>query len=121
MSKAARSVQVFGVYLIGTALVLITAPNVLLGLLRIAPATEPWIRVLGVVVAVLGAYYVAAARAELVPFLRATVWGRAMALVGFVCLAALSWAPPMIVAFGVVDALGALWTWSALRSPGKAA
>ena len=95
---------------------LIFTPNVLLGLLRIVPTTEPWIRVLGVVVAVLGAYYVVAARAELNPFTRATVWGRVLVLLGLSGLAALAWAPPAIVGFGVDDGLGALWTWSALRA-----
>ena len=116
MSRAARSVFVFGLYLIGTAAVLIMAPNVLLRVLRIVPTTEPWIRVLGVVIAVLGAYYVVAARAELNPFFRATVWGRCLVLLGFASLAALAWAPVALIGLGVIDSLGALWTWSALRS-----
>ena len=116
MSRAARSVFVFGLYLIGTAAALILAPNVFLGLLRIAPTTEPWIRVLGVVIAVLGAYDVVAARAELDPFFRATVWGRCLVLVGFAGLAALALAPMTFIGVGVIDSLGALWTWSALGS-----
>ena len=116
MSGAARSVFVFGVYLAGTAATLIVAPNSLLGLLQIAPTTDPWIRVLGVVVLALAAYYVTAARGEVVPFFRATVWVRAMALVGFGGLVAASLAPATLVGFGIVDALGALWTWTALRT-----
>ena len=65
---------------------------------------------------VLGAYYVVAARAELIPFFRATVWGRCLVLVGFAALAALEWAPMTFIGVGVIDSLGALWTWSALRS-----
>lgn len=116
MTRAARSILVFGVYLMATAAMLIAAPNTLLGLLQIAPTTEPWIRVLGVVVAVLGAYYIVAARAELDAFFRATVWGRFLVLLGFAGLAALSWAPVTLIGFGVVDTIGALWTWAALRS-----
>ena len=116
MSRAARSVFVFGLYLLGTAAVLVLAPNVLLGMLGIVPTTEPWIRVLGLIVAVLGAYYIVAARAELTPFLRATVWARAIVMIGFAILAALSLAPVALVGLGVVDGLGALWTWSALRA-----
>lgn len=48
------------------------------------------------------------------------MWGRALVLVGFTGLAAMAWAPVMIVGFGAVDALGALWTWTALRATGKA-
>lgn len=116
MSHAARSVFVFGLYLVGTAGVLTMAPNILLGLLGMTPATEPWIRVLGVVVGALGAYYIVAARAELGPFFRATVWVRALVLVGFGGLAAVGWAPVTLIVFGVIDALGAVWTPTALRS-----
>ncbi|MCX5761354.1 MAG: hypothetical protein NTW72_07595 [Gemmatimonadetes bacterium] len=117
MSRAARSVFVFGLYLIGTAAVLALAPNVLLGLLGIELATEPWIRVLGVVVGALGAYYIVAARAELDPFFRASVWARALVLFGFCGLAAFGWAPVKLIGFGVLDALGAFWTWTSLRAP----
>lgn len=116
MSRAARSVFVFGLYLIGTAATLTVAPNVLLGLLGIESATEPWIRVLGVVVGALGAYYIVAARADFVPFFRASVWVRALVLLAFGGLAALGWAPPRLILFGSLDALGALWTWTILRA-----
>jgi len=116
MSKAATSVLAFGVYLVGTAALLIASPNTLLGVMGIAPATEPWIHVLGVVVLALAAYYITAARAESVAFFRASVWIRVMVLAGFGALVLTSIAPPMLVGFGVVDALGALWTWSALRT-----
>ncbi len=116
MSRAARTVVIFGAYLIGTGAMLLFAPNVLLGLLRIAPATEPWIRVLGMIVAILGGYYVVAARAELTAFFRASVAFRLFALAGFGGLAALGWAPATLIGFGVIDALAALWTRSALRA-----
>jgi hypothetical protein len=116
MSRAARTVFVFGIYLVGTGALLLVAPNVLLGLLRIAPATEPWIRVLGMIVALLGAYYIVAARAELSAFFRASVAFRLFALVGFGGLAAVGWAPATLIGFGVIDALAALWTRSALRA-----
>ena len=116
MSKAARSMLVFGAYLIANGLVLVITPNTLLGLLRLPPTTEPWIRGLGVVVGVLGAYYLAAARQELTGFFRATVWGRAIVLLAFVVLVVLRLAPPILLAFGVIDTAGALWTRAALRS-----
>ncbi|MEQ1693740.1 MAG: hypothetical protein ABMA00_20800, partial [Gemmatimonas sp.] len=116
MTRAARSVFVFGFYLIGTSAILLGSPNSLLGMLQLAPTTEPWIRVLGLVVGILGAYYVVAARADLVPFFRATVWLRGLALLGFAGLAAAALAPSTLIGFGIVDALGALWTWKELQS-----
>jgi hypothetical protein len=121
MSRAARTIFVFGIYLIATGLVLVVTPNTLLTLLRIPPTTEPWIRVLGVVAAVLGAYYVAAARGEMTAFFRATLWGRALVLGGFSLLVLLHLAPAILIAFGLVDAAGAIWTGVTLRSQRGAA
>ncbi len=116
MSKAARSVLVFGIYLLANAPVLTFTPNTLLSLLRVPTTSEPWIRVLGIVVGVLGAYYVAAARQELTGFFRATVWGRLTVLLGLILLVTLGLAPPILIGFGLVDTAGALWTRAALRS-----
>jgi hypothetical protein len=69
LSGPARTVFVFGVYLLLLGALLIVAPNSLLGLLRVAPTAEVWIRVLGMVVLLLGAYYVLAALAELRAFI----------------------------------------------------
>ena len=115
MTRAGRTIFVFGIYLIATGLLFFVTPNTLLGLLRVAPTTEPWIRVLGVVAGVLGAYYVTAARAELIAFFRATLWGRAGVLLAFLLLVVLHLAPPILIAFGLIDAAGALWTITALR------
>lgn len=116
MKQAAQSVLAFGGYLVCVAVVLMVAPNLLLGLVGIAPTSEPWIRVLGIVTGALGTYYILAARMEFTAFLRATVWIRAWAMLGFVALVIAGLAPATLVAFGLVDGAGALWTWMALKS-----
>ena len=121
MTNAARSSLVFGIYLTGTAIMLVAAPNVLIGTIGMAPTSDSWIHVLGIVVGSLGAYYIVAARANLVPFFHATVWVRIIVLAGFSALALLEMAPMRLILFGVVDALGAIWTWMALRSDAKGA
>lgn len=120
MSKPARASFLFGLYIMCAGLLLTTAPNVFLTLLRLDRTTDPWIRVLGVVAVALGAYYVVAGRQENTAFFRMTVWGRAIVLVGFVTLAALGQIPPIVILFGVGDAAGAVWTWTALRSSERA-
>jgi hypothetical protein len=69
-----------------------------------------------VIVAVLGTYYIVAARGDFAPFFRTSVWLRLVVLVGFVGLVAVGWAPVPLIIFGVIDTIGALWTWTALRS-----
>jgi hypothetical protein len=115
MSKSAFSIFVFGVYLILVGLVLVLAPNFLLSLFAIPDTSEVWIRVLGVVVVVLGYYYVEAARHEQVAFFRATIPGRLAVLGFFSVFVVLKMTAPTFVIFGVIDALGALWTALALR------
>ena len=116
MSGAARSIAVFGVYCTVVGLVLAAVPNLFLGAVRLPATGEPYIRVLGVVVLVLGLYYLAAARSEAVAFFRWTTWGRPLAFVLFGVLVLLGFAPRVLVLFGAVDAAGALWTARALRS-----
>jgi len=116
MSKSAVSIFVFGVYLLAVGAVLILAPNFLLSLFAIPETSEVWIRVLGAVAAVLGYYYVEAARHEQTAFFRATVPGRLGVLVCFTAFVVLKMTAPTFVIFGVIDALGALWTGLALRA-----
>ena len=115
MSKAATSVAVFGGYLVVLGVGLIVAPALVLAPFGFAPPTELWVHVLGVVVTTLGAYYVQAGRTELVPFFRATVFGRAAVFAVFCAFVATGKAPAALALIGAVDLLGAGWTWMALR------
>ena len=115
MTPAARSIYVFGIYLIIVGAVLMGSPNTLLGILRLPPTTEPWAHILGVPVMGLGMYHVVSARAELTRFFQASVWIRLFVLVSFVLMAVLRIVPPIIIGFGIIDAAFALWTRLALR------
>ena len=116
MSRAAVSVFAFGIYTVILGLALLVVPNVLLSLFASPTTTEIWIRILGFIVVVLGYYYIVAARYELTPFFRASVYGRPAVIVCFAGLVLLGMAEPVIVLFGAIDLLGAIWTALALRS-----
>lgn len=115
MTMAARSVYVFGIYLLVLGGILVGSPNTLLAVFRLPTTTEPWIHVLGVTVLAIGMLDVASARAEQTAFFRATVWVRVFVFASFIGLTLARMAPPVLVAFGVVDLAGALWTFAALR------
>lgn len=117
MSRAARSVFVFGCYLIGMSAILVVAPNLLLDLLQQPRTDEPWIRVLGVIVGVLGVYYARAGRADATWFFSTTVAIRLSIPLAFGLLVLLWDAPAVLMLFAVADVAGALWTWRALRAP----
>ncbi len=115
MTSAARSVYVFGVYLLVLGGILIGSPNTLLGLLGIPSTTEPWIRVLGIPVMAIGMLDVACARTEQTGFFRATVWTRSFGFLALAGFAVVGTIPPVLAAFGAVDLVGALWTHASLR------
>ena len=121
MSPAARSVNLFGWYLLVVGTALLVSPNTLLGLFALGATTEVWIRVVGMLVVILGVYYRAAAAAELTPFFLATVLGRASVPVFFIAFILADLGEWPLLLFGAIDAAGALWTWRALQQqPGTA-
>ena len=117
MSKAARSLLVFSIYLMVMGAVLTIAPNALLGLLHLPPTGEVWIRIVGMLAFILGFYYIKAAQMDLTPFIRWTVYGRLAGLLMFSILGIGGFGPPVLILFGVVDGLAAYWTYRCLKLP----
>jgi hypothetical protein len=110
MSATAISVFIFGIYIVVIGAGFLLIPNMLLPLFKFPKTEEPWIRVMGLIVVVLGFYYIIAGQNELSPFFWASVVGRFTILIGFTLLVVFKKAKPMLILFGVIDALGAIWT-----------
>lgn len=115
MSRAAKSLFVFGIYLCGLGLLLLLVPNPLLRVFGAPPTNEVWIRINGMFVLCLSFFYVQAARHGLTSFIRWTVWARAAVIVYFAGFVLLFAAPKALLLFGAIDLLAAIWTWLALR------
>jgi hypothetical protein len=120
MSRAAFSAKVFAAYLFVVGPVLVFAPNFLLAMFGIAPTSEVWIRVVGVIACNLGVYAWVAARHEDKAFLEASVYTRGSVFCAFVVFALTGLASPMVVLFGMIDLCGGAWTWCALRADARA-
>ena len=116
MTSAARSLTVFGAYVVLAGLGLALVPGVVLGLLGSPPAADNWVRVVGLLAVCIGIYHVLAARHEVLPYIRATVPVRVAFAAALATLVALRFMPTPVLLFAVVDLLGAGWTWLALRS-----
>lgn len=114
MSPAARSVYWFGVYLIVLGAGLLAVPGPLLAPFGIVPA-DAWIRVVGLLAALIGMYYLLAARHEFMPIIQASVMARLLVLPTFALLIAMAGAPAALLLFGAVDAAAAVWTGLQLR------
>ena len=115
MRNPAKSVFVFGLYLVGLGAILLVVPNLLLSVFGFPLTSEVWIRVVGMLVLYLGIYYVVLARAETPLFFRLSVYLRASVIVFFSAFVLLGIASPPLILFAVVDLLGAIWTGLALR------
>ncbi len=119
MSRAAKTLFAFGVYLIGLSGLLLVIPNWLIGLFGIAPTSEVWIRVVGMLALFLAVYYIQAARAELTGFMRWSVYVRASVIGFFGLFVLLDLAPTALLLFAVVDLASAAWTALALRQDAR--
>lgn len=119
MSKSAKSVLFFSYYLFVIGLELLFIPNYFTKTAQLPEAHEPYIRVVGALALILGLYYHQSAKHELTPFLKTTILGRVFYFLSAVGLVIFKIAPPVFIAFGVVDLFGAIWTWQALKGEGK--
>ena len=87
----------------------------MLATFQMPETNEVWIRVVGVLVFSIGIYYVVMAHANHTLFLTTTVYLRLSILIWFIAFVLIDWAPPTLILFGVVDAIGAIWTYQALK------
>jgi|ERR1043165_3902485 hypothetical protein len=119
MSQSAKSVFYFGVYLVGLGLALMLQPNLLLSIVSIPPTTEVWIRIVGLLALALSAYYIVSGKNEVTVVFKVTVLVRASIILFFTAFVLAGLVKPALILFGVVDLLGAAWTYFALRKEGK--
>ena len=119
MSRAAKTAVAFGVYLVGLSGLLLLIPNWLIGLFGMAPTSEVWIRVVGMLVLFLAIYYFQAARAEETGFLRWSVYLRASVIGFFSMFVLVDLAPPTLLLFAGIDLASAAWTALALRQDAR--
>jgi hypothetical protein len=116
MDSTTTSVFVFGIYLIFVGAGFLLIPNILLPLFRFPKTDEPWIRVMATLILIIAFFYLVAAHHNIIPICWATVFGRFFAFLIFVALVLTKKAQPMLLIFGIVDALGAIWTLLTLLS-----
>jgi len=116
MNKSTLSIFAFGLYLIALGIILVVIPNSLLEIFQVPSTNEVWIRVVGMLVFLLGIYYILAARKEMTDFFLWTVYLRPLVILFFIAFVLLDFVSPMLILFGVVDLLGAIWTGLALRA-----
>lgn len=115
MQKPAKTVWLFGIYLLIEGLFLMLAPSSLLSSIGIPDPESVWRIVIGFVVAVLGYYYIRNAKENLVPFFGFTVQVRIIQFVFFIWLYVFERGTLALVAFSFIEFAAGMWTWNSLK------
>lgn len=115
MTAAAKSVYYFGLYLYVVGLTLIFVPNFLLRTLQMEETNEVWIRVVGVLVLCIAFYYHQSGAKNITGMFLLSTIARTLVCLSFIAFVLLKFVSPIIIGFGVIDMLGAIWTYTALK------
>lgn len=123
MTKSAKTVFIFGIYLILEGIFLILAPSRFLSYIGLPDAESIWRVIVGFVVFVLGYYYTRNARENLEPFFVFTVHIRILQFFFFFYIYMLEAGTITLLLFSLIELLAGLWTWRAItlmrREPGE--
>jgi hypothetical protein len=101
---------------VGATLLLI--PNIFLGVCGIAPTSEVWIRLAGILLMALSVYYVVAAKHQLAVIFKVTSCIRATIIFFFGAFVYLQIMEPVMLLFGAIDFAGAAWTYLSMKKEG---
>jgi hypothetical protein len=116
MSRAAWSVLIFGLYMIGEGALLMLVPRLLLSAVGAPIPADAWVRVVGWCLIVLGVYYVLLARLEQRIFFSVSAVVRLLQFGFFVALWAASLIKPVMLGFSAVELASGIWTLAVLNA-----
>ncbi len=100
MEATSLSIFVWGFFFLGMGASLLLVPGFLLPLFGFEKPKDIWVRVLGMVVLILGCYYIDMALHDVSRFFWLTVFGRYAIVLGYITMVALKMAKPALLMFG---------------------
>ncbi len=117
MTRAQLSVYMFGLYLIsGVCLPFLLIPHFTLGLFGLSAGDGMWVRFVGVLAGIIGAFYVSAVPTWTDIMLGWTVPARYVSATFMCAMVALGKAGLALLIFAGLDAMTASITWIAIRA-----
>jgi hypothetical protein len=119
MTASGKSVFSFGIYLIVLGFTLLFFPNIPLNLFGVPSTSEVWIRVVGMLLLALSMYYMVAVKYDLVPIYKVTMYVRSTIILFFIAFVVAGLVTANVILFAVIDLLGAVWTYLALKKEGR--
>ena len=115
MKQSTLSMIVFAIYLFVTGILFLIAPNPFITLLGFEPVDDVWIRTFGLVMFILGFYYIMAIKEEAYNFYRWTSYGRFPVFFVLLSFVALDLAPSVLLLIGAFESGCGIWTGLALK------
>jgi hypothetical protein len=119
MTPSGKSLFYFGIYGISAGLLFVIIPAQIISLTQLPPIHDGWTRMIGLLALVIGTYDIVCGKADLKPFIKASIYVRFGFAVCATVLVILKEMPFTVFLIGLVDALGATWTLIALSSETK--
>lgn len=119
MKRTLKTIKVFGIYSLLMGIILLVFPDAVLTIAGISEPVDAWMRMLGFVLMCSSYYYIRSAFAGNIEFVKWTIHTRFSALVIVVILIVSGLAPKTFLPFGLIDALGGLWTLIVLQNEKK--
>lgn len=117
MSKAALSVYMYGLYLLGgVALPFLIIPHFTIGLFGLSAGDDMWIRFVGLLAGTTGGFYVAAVLTHTTKFFAWTVPARYLSATFMGVMVALGKVGLGLLLFAALDAFTASLTWLVIRA-----
>ena len=116
MKKAETSLFVFGLYMIlivGTGFMVM--PAFALGMFNLSFGDDTWIRFVGMMAAIVGVYYIVAARYHLKELYSWTVIMRFFAAVFMLLMVLTGKVEVSVIGFAIIEIAGASWTLMAMQ------
>ncbi|MCP4438112.1 MAG: hypothetical protein GY810_04140 [Aureispira sp.] len=120
--NAAKSIWLFGYYVIAMGLILLFIPHIILdfaGLTPVNPEHRFIYHIVGLIASVVGLYYVHCGKTNQREFFKISVVGRMVFFVGAIVVVLLTSSNPKLAIIGITDLLGAAWTYWALKKDEK--
>ncbi len=119
MTRVSKSIFSFGLYSLAMGTVLLFLSNLVLPLFNLPVTGQPWLNLLGFVLICSSYYYIRSALSGNMQFALFTTHTRFAAPLVVAYLIATGKADWHFVSFGIVDGLGAIWTWYEIRKANK--
>jgi hypothetical protein len=121
MTRAGRTLVVFGIYLSFAGMVLLFAPAFVFWLFEVRGTDGLWARIAAMLLLIVGYLCVRSGWESQTLFCRLSVHTRSSVLFLIAAFVYMERASPLMLIFGVIDFTTAMWTASALRADAREA